>query len=112
MANIKSELEQALHQASKTVADIAYGYVRLDANPYDADTPAETWLFVPDQAHTMLPTAMDKTYSEGYGSQELFGIITFTDGSWLERSEYDGSEWWSYKSTPLWSDLLSDLAEY
>jgi hypothetical protein len=25
--------------------------------------------------------------------------IVFNDGSWLERGEYDGSEWWQYKKT-------------
>ena len=36
-------------------------------------------------------------YDEGYGGQELFGIILFKDGSWLERYEYDGSESWVHK---------------
>lgn len=27
-------------------------------------------------------------------------VIVFKDGSWLERAEYDGSEWWEYKKTP------------
>ena len=39
-------------------------------------------------------------YFDGYGSQEWDGWISFTDGSWIERSEYDGSEWWAYKSCP------------
>lgn len=39
-------------------------------------------------------------YCNGYGGQELFGYIWYTDGAWSERSEYDGSEWWSYKSCP------------
>ena len=36
-------------------------------------------------------------YDSGFGGQELFGYIWFEDGSWMERSEYDGSEWWDYK---------------
>jgi len=39
-------------------------------------------------------------YDSGYGSQELFGIIWYEDGTWSERGEYDGSEWWVYKSCP------------
>jgi hypothetical protein len=39
-------------------------------------------------------------YYNGYGSQELFGIIWYVDGSWSERVEYDGSEWWGYRSCP------------
>lgn len=40
-------------------------------------------------------------YDNGYGSQELYGIIVFKDGSWLERREYDGSEWWAKCELPL-----------
>lgn len=36
-------------------------------------------------------------YDDGYGGQELYGYVWFEDGSWLERGEYDGSEWWDYK---------------
>lgn len=37
-------------------------------------------------------------YDEGYGSQELFGIIWLEDGAWCTRGEYDGSEWWDYNA--------------
>ena len=39
-------------------------------------------------------------YDEGYGCQELFGFIWYDDGTWSEREEYDGSEWWKYKKLP------------
>lgn len=42
-------------------------------------------------------------YDSGYGGQKVANdlVVVFTDGSWLERSEYDGSEWWSYCKTPM-----------
>lgn len=40
------------------------------------------------------------TYDDGYGAQELFGYIWYTDGTWSERREYDGSEWWCHKQKP------------
>lgn len=43
---------------------------------------------------------LDFTYDNGYGTQELFGIVWLEDNAWLERAEYDGSEWWEYKQTP------------
>jgi hypothetical protein len=43
---------------------------------------------------------LDYDYNNGYGSQELLGIIWFSDGTWSERYEYDGSEWWEYKLCP------------
>lgn len=39
-------------------------------------------------------------YDSGYGVQELFGTVWFTDNTWAERSEYDGSEWWEHKKLP------------
>ena len=43
---------------------------------------------------------INKTYDSGYGGQELYGIIWYNDGSWSDRGEYDGSEWWRYQSCP------------
>jgi hypothetical protein len=43
---------------------------------------------------------LDFDYNNGYGSQELYGTIWFSDGTWSERYEYDGSERWDYKVCP------------
>lgn len=43
---------------------------------------------------------LDFEYDSGFGCQELFGMIWYGDGSWSERDEYDGSEWWSLRSLP------------
>lgn len=48
---------------------------------------------------SVLPN-LDFIYDSGYGSQELDGIIWYTDGSWSERREYDGSEWWEHRERP------------
>jgi hypothetical protein len=47
-------------------------------------------------------------YDEGYGGQELFGNIWYEDGSWSERGEYDGSEWWEHKKCPVLPDRWED----
>jgi hypothetical protein len=39
-------------------------------------------------------------YSDGYGHQELHGTIWYTDGTWSDRGEYDGSEWWQHHVCP------------
>lgn len=39
-------------------------------------------------------------YDSGYGHQELLGTIWYNDGSWSDRGEYDGSEWWQYQKCP------------
>lgn len=43
---------------------------------------------------------LDFVYDNGYGGQELFGLVWLEGGAWLERGEYDGSEWWEFKRTP------------
>ena len=50
----------------------------------------------PDQALAVL----NFTYDDGFGTQELFGTVWFDDGTWSERDEYDGSEWWTRRIRP------------
>lgn len=42
---------------------------------------------------------LDIDYDDGYGSQEIAAdlVVAFTDGGFLRRAEYDGSEWWEYE---------------
>ena len=42
---------------------------------------------------------LDIDYDNGYGSQEIAAdlVVVFTDGGFLRREEYDGSEWWEYE---------------
>jgi hypothetical protein len=39
-------------------------------------------------------------YDNGYGGQFLYGIIWYKDGTWSDRGEYDGSEWYEYHIVP------------
>lgn len=43
----------------------------------------------------------DVIYDDGYGGEEVATdlLVVGTDW-WLERHEYDGSEWWEYKTLP------------
>jgi hypothetical protein len=43
---------------------------------------------------------IDIEYDSGYGIQYLDGCIWLTDGTWIDRGEYDGSEWWQHHSCP------------
>ena len=44
--------------------------------------------------------SLDFDYDAGYGLQELFGCVWWEDGTWSDRGEYDGSEWWEHHKTP------------
>lgn len=46
------------------------------------------------------------TYDNSYGSQNLYGTIWYKDGTWSERAEYDGSEWWVHKVCPPIPDIV------
>lgn len=62
--------------------------------------------FTPEEYDLFLKT-LDVEYNEGYGGQELYGTIWYVDGTWSERGEYDGKEWWNYKYTPLIPEELN-----
>lgn len=44
---------------------------------------------------------LDFNYNSSYGGQQLFGIIWYEDGTWSDRGEYDGSEWWKHNKCPV-----------
>ena len=46
-------------------------------------------------------------YNDGYGIEEInTDLILVGKDFWLERHEYDGSEWWEYKSMPNVNDFV------
>lgn len=43
----------------------------------------------------------DRQYDAGYGHAEVAeDLLVVGENWWLERHEYDGSEWWEYKKLP------------
>lgn len=44
----------------------------------------------------------DNSYGSAHVAEDL--VVVFTDGSWLERREYDGSEWWELSRKPRLKD--------
>lgn len=94
-----------VEESTNTVGGLDFGAKVLCAkiiySPYYDDS--ETFCL------KMYPTADDLTaflkqldfeYDSGYGSQELYGTIWYYNGTWSERGEYDGSEWWTHHSVP------------
>lgn len=44
----------------------------------------------------------DFEYDSGYGEPEIpMDLIVVGKDFWLERCEYDGSEWWEFKTMPI-----------
>ena len=42
-------------------------------------------------------------YDDGFGSQKIGSdlVVVGRSGWWMERHEYDGSEWWEFKQKPV-----------
>ena len=73
-------------------------------------------LFVGDRAtHTKMAVKeflehANVEYDDGYGIEEInTDLILVGKDFWLERHEYDGSEWWEYKSMPNVSDFVDGV---
>lgn len=54
---------------------------------------------------------LDFDYDDGFGGQNVYGKIMLNDGSWLERAEYDGSEWWEFKERVSFTVAMEELKE-
>ncbi|NBW23325.1 MAG: hypothetical protein EBR82_86815 [Caulobacteraceae bacterium] len=52
---------------------------------------------------------LDFEYDRGYGTQELFGTIWYTDGTWSGRYEYDGAEEWVHRKIPVIPEYLKKV---
>lgn len=48
-------------------------------------------------------------YDAGYGGQELYGTIWYENGTYSQRGEYDGSEWWEHCKCPEIPAELRDI---
>lgn len=87
MVNFLDETILQLNHAGKSSDDVVY--------IGSTDTGHRcTWLEFEELANF--------DYDNSYGSSKIATdlVIIFSDGSWFERGEYDGSEWWEYKTCP------------
>ena len=55
----------------------------------------------------------DREYDNGYGTQLVLPtlMVILNDGTWLERREYDGSEWWNHIVPPKVNDEIDDTVD-
>ena len=98
MVNAREEfLEHVDGKASVLCAAIrTYGSARRGENEKIIHLPMD---YTRQQYEAFL-TKLEFEYDEGFGRRELFGTIWYEDGNWSDRGDYDGSEWWDYKSCP------------
>lgn len=84
MINLLKETIEKLGEYGKTLSDVEW------IGTHDKVIPMA---FFVELANT--------NYNSGYGLPEVREHLKIVgDGWWLEREEYDGSEWWEYKTMP------------
>lgn len=81
MINLKDETLEMLEGYAYTVEDIEW----VGSEEYEI--PVDRFFELADQE-----------YDNGYGSEKVCTdlVISMKDGSWFERDNYDGSEWWKH----------------
>ena len=110
MANAKEEL---LGHLERNKSIIKCACIKRNAGYWDDDnTYTQKEPFLLKEGHTPAEyeaflAKLDFKYDSGYGMQEVDGRVwLMEEGTWLERGEYDGSEWWVYRKCP---QIPSDL---
>ena len=103
MANCRDEFIEEIY--GKDVL-CAYIYSEKTCWGEDRDKKAFLRLGFTESDFNQFLESLNYDYDAGYGGQEVFGTIWYKDGTWSERGEYDGSEWWEHKSVPSIPDSL------
>ena len=81
MKNLLKETKAVLKEHGKSFDDVAWIWCE------EYQIPVASFMSLADQE-----------YNDGYGSPKVAtNLVVVGKGFWLERAEYDGSEWWEYK---------------
>ena len=60
-----------------------------------------------------IAAALNIDYNDGYGTAEInLSLKIVGNDWWLERAEYDGSEWWAYKTMPEPPTIFVDVKRF
>ena len=98
--NLLEETIQFLEKCGKSGGDVLYVLgKRRDDKDYWTDLKFMTsWELFKD-------IAKNTDYDNGFGGNYIsMGLKIVGKTFWLERGEYDGSEWWEYKEFPNLED--------
>lgn len=84
MENLLQETQEILSENGKTIEDILW----IGSRDYLLELDKFKEIF-------------NVNYDNGFGAPEIAeDLLVVGDDWWLERHEYDGSEWWEFKAMP------------
>jgi len=93
----KLEMNGKSEKDVKWVGDIKSGYINSHIRSFSG---VKTW-------SEFKKIAKNIDYDNGYGGVEISeNLVVVGDNWWLERHEYDGSEWWEFKTLPKKENYL------
>lgn len=103
MKTLLEETIDALKKNNKTEEDVVFcittGGVELD-DDCEEECPASRFSF------QIFKRLANFYYDNGFGGVRVdFGLKIVGDSWWLERAQYDGSEWWEFKTMPTPPEL-------
>lgn len=109
LTNARDELLEVLQSHGVALDEILCAMVGHEVETEEPDPETGSYFVT---LHTQLPLGHDAAtrdaffeslnfeYYAGYGAQTVFGTVWLTQHRWVERNEYDGSEWWEFRSFP------------
>ena len=97
MSNLLRETISELKEYGKTLDDVVW-IGEADRVSYYTEEVIDGYTISKSQ---FLELA-NRNYDAGYGGQEVNEhLLVVGKDFWLERHEYDGMEWWEYKTQPI-----------
>jgi len=103
MINLLKETIAQISNVDKTIEDI----IAINIYKFNLETEEYEILLKTDKVNNKIFKNLDILYDNTYGTQEIEGIILFNDNSWLNREEYNSSEWWKYNKAPTINEVLT-----
>lgn len=103
MTNVGEELREHFEELKEDYPSLTVRCVHLYycGYPLDPDKePKYPFLKEGEDLELFLKKCDEFEYDSGYHNQNLEGTIWYTDGTYSNRYEYDGSECWEYQIVP------------
>lgn len=101
--NAKNEFHTHLATIRKSTQDVMCAFARKSISRQSSNKSEHLAILTKPWRQEDMDAfleALDFEYDSGYGTQQVYGTIWFKDGTWSDRGEYDGSEWWDHRKVP------------